>query len=140
MGVGMERASTHGMGVRRFQDLVCWQLSLQLHGRIVAIVARGSVRRDRGFCDQLLRASGAAAPNIAEGFARFSKPEFRRFLRYAIASLSETQTLLEQGRQRGHIVGEELEEVATLACRAAAAATRLHRSIPGPPTDLADTI
>jgi four helix bundle protein len=121
------------MGVRRHEDLVCWQLSMKLHERAVAIVGKETVRADRGFCDQLLRACGGAAPNIAEGFARYSKADFRRFLRMALGSLAEAKTHIQQGRQRGYLSEEEYEDVLTLARRAAAATARLRASIPGPP-------
>ena len=84
------------MGVRRYHDLVAWQLCMELHDRIVALTDREPVRRDRKFCSQILDASSNCAPNIAEGFARFVPTEFKQFLRYALASLAETQTRLDQ--------------------------------------------
>jgi four helix bundle protein len=126
------------MGVRRFQDLVCWQLSLQLHERIVALTAKPAVKKDRKFCEQILASSSGAAPNIAEGFIRYTPADFRRFLRYALASLAETQTHLEQGFHRGHVTADELDQAQRLARRATAATARLRRSIPGPPEDLVD--
>jgi len=123
------------MGVRRHEDLVCWQLAMKLRERVVAIVSNDRVSRDRRFCEQLLAAAGGATPNIAEGFARYSRPEFRRFLRYAIASLTEAKTHVEQGRQRGHLSIDEYEDIMRLARRASAAAVRLRQSIPGPPEE-----
>ena len=121
------------MGVRRHEDLVCWQLAMQLHERVVALAAGEGIRQDRKFRDQLLSSCGGAAPNIAEGFARYSKGEFSRFLRYALASLAEAKTHLQQGRQRGYLSIEEYEEAMSLARRSAAATAKLRRSIPGPP-------
>jgi four helix bundle protein len=111
---------------------------MQLHERVVAIVAKEEVRSDRRFRDQMLNSSGGAAPNIAEGFARYSKPDFRRFLRYALASLAEARTHLQLGRQRGYLSIEEYEEALSLARRAAAATARLRSAIPGPPEDRPD--
>jgi four helix bundle protein len=91
------------MGVRRFQDLVCWQLALRLHERIVAITAKPQVSRDRNFCDQILGSSSGVAPNITEGFVRYLPADFKKFLRIALASVAETQTHLLQGHQRGYV-------------------------------------
>jgi four helix bundle protein len=121
-----------GMGVRRHEDLVCWQLSMQLHERVVAVVAKEPARRDREYCDQLLRACAGAAPSIAEGFARFTPTDFKRFLRYALGSLAEAKTRLQLGRQRGLISIQDYEEALSLARRAAGATGKLRASIPGP--------
>jgi four helix bundle protein len=121
------------MGVRKHEDLVCWQLSMRLHERVVAIVAKEAVRRDREYCDQLLRSCAGAAPSIAEGFARFLPTDFKRFLRYALGSLAETQTHLQQGRQRGLLSLEDYDEALSLARRAAGATGKLRASIQGPP-------
>ena len=126
------------MGVRRHEDLVCWQLSMKLHEKVVEILASGRGKDDRKFCDQLQDASGGAPPNIAEGFARYSKADFRRFLRYALASLAEAKTHLQIGRQRGYYSVNDYEEALSLARRAAAATAKLRSSIPGPPRETDD--
>jgi four helix bundle protein len=123
------------MGVRRHEDLVCWQLSMQLHERVVAIVAKEPARSDSEFCDQLIRASASPAPNIAEGFARFSSTDFKRFLRYALGSLAEAKTHLQQGRQRGLLSLEDYDHALSLARRAAGATGKLRVRIKGPPDE-----
>ena len=123
------------MGVRRHEDLACWQLSMKLHEKVVEILANPRAKADRRFCDQLRDSSGGAAPNIAEGFARYSKADFRRFLRYALASLAEAKTHLQIGRQRGYYSVNDYEEALSLARRAAGATAKLRSSIPGPPDD-----
>ena len=78
-----------------------------------------------------MSAAGSAAPNIAEGFRRYTHPEFIRFLRYAFASIGETQTRLEEGCHRGYFTARELTEIFTLARRAGAATTSLIKSLGG---------
>jgi four helix bundle protein len=123
------------MGVRKHEDLVCWQLSMELHERVAAIVAKEPARQDRNYCDQLLRSCSGAAPSIAEGFARYSPTDFKRFLRYALGSLAEAKTHLQQGRQRGLLSVNEYDEILSLARRAASATGKLRASIKGPPDE-----
>ena len=47
--------------------------------------------RSATLCDQVLRASMSVPTNIVEGSAHSSSREFARFLRYALASVSEVE-------------------------------------------------
>ena len=59
------------MAVRRYQDLVCWQLSMKVKREVYAITDREVAKKDVKVCDQI-RDSGRSAPrNIAEGFGRY---------------------------------------------------------------------
>jgi hypothetical protein len=52
------------MGVRRYQDLVCWQLANELKRGVYALLdeSRGA-SRDFGFCDQLKGAASSGPAN-----------------------------------------------------------------------------
>ncbi|MPY89764.1 MAG: four helix bundle protein [Luteitalea sp.] len=117
------------VGVRRYQELVCWQLANELRHRIVVITAQPTVAKDFSFCDQIRRASGNVPGNIAEGFGRFIHREFAQFLRYARGSLLETQDRRFDGRARGHISTSEFDWLWHLSERAIAAVTRLRASL-----------
>ena len=86
-------------GVRRYDDLVCWQLSFELQQLLFEKTASGPVTRDGKFCDQIRESARSATRNIAEGFGRY---EFRRFLRIARGSLIETHNHLREGRERNY--------------------------------------
>lgn len=68
------------MGVRRFEDLVAWQLTDQLRRDVYAFAAREPACRDFKYRDQLQDAISSACRNTAEGFGRCHHREFRRFL------------------------------------------------------------
>ena len=82
------------MGVRRFEDLVAWQLAWDLREKVFAFTDKPRAARDVKFCGQIREATRSAAANTAEGFGRFYPREFARFLRIAAGSL--------HGRDHGH--------------------------------------
>jgi len=111
--------------VERLEDLVVWKLSVALKREVIAIIAKPSVRRDVGFCDQIRDSSRSAPRNIAEGFGRYRPREFSRFLSIAIGSLRETQSLLHDALDEHYIDDDDFNRLMTLASRAIAAAVRL---------------
>ena len=114
-------------GVRRYEDLVAWQLSYELQREVFALTANGPAARDFKFRDQIRDSSASASRNIAEGFARFRPAEFARFLEIARGSLTETHHHLRDGRDRGYFTDADHARLALLAGRAAIATTRLLR-------------
>ena len=112
-------------GVRRYEDLICWQLSYDLQQEVFAITDSGPASRDLKFCDQIRESARSSTRNIAEGFGRFEPTEFRRFLRIARGSLTETHNHLRDGRDRRYITATKHAQLSRLAGRAAAATSRL---------------
>jgi four helix bundle protein len=117
------------MGVKRYEDLVAWQLASALRERVIRTTRSGNVRRDFRFCDQLRSATASIPANIAEGFGRNTRPEFIRFLRYARGSAFEVREWLRDGREREHFSQEDLEAMWTLLERTTGAITCLLRSL-----------
>ena len=88
--------------VRNYQDLICWQLAHDLQCEVWAITASGAVNRDFKFRDQIRDSAASAPRNMAEGFGRFRRREFARFLEIARGSLTETHNHLRDGLERGY--------------------------------------
>jgi four helix bundle protein len=114
-------------GVRRYEDLVAWQLCHQLKNEVYAITSRKEVARDFKFCNQIRDSSSSSERNIAEGFGRYRPRDFARFLDIAYGSLLETKTSLQDGRDRGHFTDDEFTRLLRLALRAGKATIRLRR-------------
>ena len=112
-------------GVQRAEDLIAWQLCMELEDLVVSITAAGPVSRDFDFCDQIRRSAGSAAPTVAEGFGRFTPKEFVRYLRLALSSIAETETHLERGRRRNYFSEADHLKAVTLSRRARFMTTRL---------------
>ena len=113
-------------GVKHHEDLVAWQLSESLRQAIVALLAKPSVARHRGFCDQIGRSSRSAPSNIAEGFSRYKPRDFARYMRIALGSLGETQNHLRAALNDKMISEQEFDDAWSLAVRAIKASKKLH--------------
>ena len=120
-------------GVRRYEDLVCWQLSYELHKRVVAFCVTEPAKRDWKFCTQATDASASAPRNIAEGFGRWSNGDFARFLDIARGSLLETHNHLRDALDRRFLAESDFNELTTLANRAIGATTNLSRYLKARP-------
>jgi four helix bundle protein len=55
--------------------------------------------RTRGLADQLFRAIGSVAANVAEGYSKSSHRDQTRFYEYALGSAREARTWYYQGRR-----------------------------------------
>ena len=81
--------------VTSHRQLLIWQRGIDLSLRIREL-ARQFPREERyRLEDQLCRASRSIPANISEGFGRFTKPEFRKYLGYALGESAEVDTHLE---------------------------------------------
>ena len=77
--------------VKRFEDLLVWQMSRELVKEIYSI---SNLWRDRSLQDQIRRASVSVMSNIAEGFERGTKDEFLYFLYISRGSVGEVRSQL----------------------------------------------
>lgn len=82
------------------EELEVWKRSKQLAVSIYKILR---FCRDRGYKDQITRASISVPSNIAEGYERYSNKEFVNYLRIAKGSCAEVRTQLIIGREIGYL-------------------------------------
>jgi four helix bundle protein len=112
-------------GVRRYEDLVAWQLCVELSTVVSQIVVTGALAKNFQLRDQMRNAAQSAPALIAEGFLRFTPEEFVRYLRMARAELGELQTHLEVATRQGLLSEDQISRTVPLARRAMAITTRL---------------
>jgi four helix bundle protein len=115
------------VGVKCFEDLVCWQLSHSLKCEVSAFTASGPSSRDFRYRDQIRDSSASAPSNIAEGFGRYRPREFARYLEIARASLMETQNHLIDGHDRGYVDDRLFARLRNLSTSALRTTTSLMR-------------
>ncbi len=80
--------------IQRFEDIEAWRQARELTRQVYSSTNTGTFARDFGLRDQIQRASVSVMSNIAEGFERGGKVEFRRFLAMAKGSAGEVKTQL----------------------------------------------
>lgn len=94
-----------------FEDLKIWQLARELCNEIFDIITTTSLQKDYKLREQINDSSGSIMDNIAEGFERDGKNEFRQFLSISKGSCGETRSQLYRVFDRKYINQEKFEEL-----------------------------
>ncbi|MCW5941285.1 MAG: four helix bundle protein [Fimbriimonadaceae bacterium] len=80
--------------MRDYRKLEVWQLARRMAVESYRVSQSFPTSEAFGLTGQLRRAAVSVAANIAEGAGRDSDADFLRFLRIALGSLNEVETLL----------------------------------------------
>jgi four helix bundle protein len=91
----------------KFEDLNVWQKSQDLAVEIYQIFKDS---KEFDLRSQIIRATLSISNNIAEGFDRYSKKEFIRFLNIALASNSELKSMLKRVKLLNELEAIKLQE------------------------------
>jgi four helix bundle protein len=109
------------MKITSFKDLDIWNRSIALVENIYKVTNNFPREELYGLTSQLRRSAVSIPSNIAEGFGRFHKNEYKQFLHIAIGSCAEVSTqiiiasrlgFLEKGK--ADILLNELEEISKM--------------------------
>jgi four helix bundle protein len=115
------------MRVEQFEDLTVWKRAKELSLGIYRATNDGQFARDRGLRDQIRRAAVSVMSNIAEGFGRYSRNEFRHFLSIARGSVSEVRSQLHLARELGYLREPEFIAQINLCLEISRMLSVLHR-------------
>lgn len=80
------------MAINSYKDLIVWQKSMTLVKEIYRVTKLMPKTETYILVSQMLRAAISIASNIAEGYKRNHKPEYKQFLGMANASAGELET------------------------------------------------
>jgi four helix bundle protein len=114
------------MGVRRYQDLVAWQLANDLKNKIYRLIDNSpGAQKDFEFTKQIKGSASSGPANIAEAFASYEHRQAARYTRIGRSSLIETHNHLGDGADRKYWGRDIAVEYQELADHAIAASTKL---------------
>lgn len=97
--------------VKQFEDLLCWQKARLLTKEVYQAFHD---TRDRGFTDQIQRASVSVMSNIAEGFESGTKAGFLNYLYIAKGSAGEVRAQLYAAYDIGYLNVEKFKSLNSL--------------------------
>ena len=100
--------------ITRFEDLICWQKAKSLVKLIYRLTKEGPFSKDYPLRDQIRRAAISSMTNIAEGFSRFHKKDFIRFLDISQSSIEKVKSLLYIALDQEYFTEEIFRELETL--------------------------
>ena len=89
--------------VRTFRDLVVWQRGMDLARAVYPVITRMPTSERFQLASQMWRAAYSIPLNVAEGYARQTRPDYLKFLRIARGSLAELSTQFELATSLGII-------------------------------------
>lgn len=94
--------------VERFEDLLCWKRARELTSEIYKSFR---LCKDRGFTDQIQRASVSVMSNISEGFESGTREMFVNFLYIAKGSAGEVRAQLYAAHDIGYLNIEKFQSL-----------------------------
>ena len=101
--------------VKSYKDLTVWQRAVQLSLAIYRLTGEFPTEERFGISSQLQRAGVSIASNIAEGYGRGSRKDYKQFLAIARGSTLEVQTQLIIANELGYCNASQLKMTEALS-------------------------
>jgi len=98
---------------KNYRDLEVWKKAIQLVKKVYLLSQKYPKEEIYGLTSQLRRAAVSIPSNIAEGQARQSANEFKRFLNISKGSTAELDTQMVISKELDFITEEELDDIYT---------------------------
>ena len=99
--------------VKTYRDLDVFKGGYKLSLYVYKLTTSYPKEELYGITSQIRKAAVSVVLNIAEGYGRKSKDDFKRFLKISLGSANETETLLMLSRDLGYIENKKCEELIT---------------------------
>lgn len=94
-----------------YRELIVWQDSTKLAKAVYQLTGKFPKHEIYALADQIRRAAVSVPSNIAEGQARKSPGDFRRFLHIALGSLAEVDTQLVLAHEFSYLSKEDVDSM-----------------------------
>lgn len=95
------------VAAKNYRELIVWQEGIKLAKAVYKLTEKFPCQETYALADQIRRAVVSVPSNIAEGQARKSPGDFRRFLHISLGSLAEVDTQLVLAQEFGYISKED---------------------------------
>ena len=119
------------MAIRSHRDLIVWQRAMELAVEVRRLAERLPASERHAMQEQLRRSVTSIAANIAEGYGRVDRGDFRRFISIARGSLMETATFVELAVRMGYVSSTETARATSLITEVGNMLTALGKSLQG---------
>lgn len=97
--------------IKSYKDLDIYKEGYSLSLEIYKLTAKYPKNEIFGLTSQIRRAATSVVLNIAEGYGRQSKDDFKRFLKFSLGSNNETITLIELSKDLNYLSKEEYDKI-----------------------------
>ncbi|HMX74214.1 MAG TPA: four helix bundle protein [Anaerolineales bacterium] len=97
------------ISAKNYRELIVWQDAIKIAKAVYLLTGKFPKQETYALADQLRRAAVSVPSNIAEGQARKSPGDFRRFLHIALGSLAEVDTQLILAQEFGYLSKEDID-------------------------------
>jgi four helix bundle protein len=94
---------------KNYRELIVWQDGIKLAKAVYKLTEKFPKHENYALADQIRRAAVSVPSNIAEGQARKSPGDFRRFLHIALGSMAEVDTQLILAQEFGYLSKSDIE-------------------------------
>lgn len=99
------------VSARNYRELIVWQDAIKIAKVVYQLSGKFPKQETYALADQLRRAAVSVPSNIAEGQARKSPGEFKRYLYIALGSLAEVDTQLVLAQEFGYLSQEDTNQI-----------------------------
>jgi four helix bundle protein len=97
------------VAAKNYRELIVWQDAIKIAKQVYELTGKFPKQETYALADQLRRAAVSVPSNIAEGQARKSPGDFKRFLHIALGSLAEVDTQLVLAQEFGYLSKEDVD-------------------------------
>jgi four helix bundle protein len=103
--------------VFKFEELEVWKISREINQKLAVLIREDRFGRSYRLINQMEGAAGSVMDNVAEGFERGTRAEFKQFLGYAKGSCGELRSQFYRALDYGYLGSEEFKELNAMAVK-----------------------
>lgn len=120
--------------IESYKDLIVWQKSMEMVSEIYRITEDFPKHEQYGLASQMRRSAVSIPSNIAEGYRRGSRKDYRKFVLISFGSGAELETQLLIAQQLKYCTQDRVDMVLLMLDSVMRMLNKLAYSLKKPPT------